>query len=280
MAEPVNAQLDAFLKGEPLPDESAAAAPVESTPAPKADAKPEGSEASPAAAAPKPDDDDAEPPEAREGEPVVPRRALEDERHKRQNYVAQAAKFEAERDMLAKQLEELKRAPAPQAQPQAQPQYQPINPAENPQAYHQQVQQTLLNERLNMSEMMLRKELGAEKVEAAVAEFKQHAQADPRLYTQLYQQPDPYGWMASEVDRLRLIREVTTDPAGYEAKLRAKWEAEGGTPQAPAPRVSPVAGLAPSLANVRSALPRSSPAYTGPQSLDDILGQRATNTRH
>ena len=180
--------------------------------------------------------------------------------------------------MLAKQLEELKRAPAPQAQPQ--PQYQPINPAENPQAYHQQVQATLLNERLNMSQMMLTKELGAEKVEAAVAEFKQHAQADPRLYTQLYQQPDPYGWMASEVDRLRLIREVTTDPAGYEAKLRAKWEAEGGTPQAPAPRVSPVAGLAPSLANVRSALPRSSAAYTGPQSLDDILGQRATNTRH
>ena len=49
-------------------------------------------------------DDEGEPPEATPGEPVVPRRALEDERHKRQNYVAQAAKFEAERDMLAKQL--------------------------------------------------------------------------------------------------------------------------------------------------------------------------------
>ena len=201
-------------------------------------------------------------------------------RHKRQNYVAQAAKFEAERDMLAKQLEELKRAPAPPTQLQAQPQYQPINPAENPQAYHQQVQATLLNERLNMSEMMLRKELGAEKVEAAKAEFMQHAAADPRLYTQLYQQTDPYGWMASEVERLGLIRKVTTDPAGYEAELRAKWEAEAnGTGTVPAPRVSPAAKLPPSLANVRSALPRSSSAYTGPQSLDDILGQRAT-TRH
>ena len=81
--------------------------------------------------------------------------------------------------------------------------------------------------------------------------------------------------MAGEVERLRLIRKVTTDPAGYEAELRAKWEAEAnGT--APAPRVSPAAKLPPSLANVRSALPRSSSAYTGPQSLDDILGQRAT----
>ena len=78
--------------------------------------------------------------------------------------------------------------------------------------------------------------------------------------------------MAGEVERLRLIRKVTTDPAGYEAELRAKWEAEangGGNGQA-APRVSPAAKLPPSLANVRSALPRSSSAYTGPQSLDDI----------
>jgi hypothetical protein len=139
----------------------------------------------------------------------------------------------------------------------------------------------LLNERLNVSELLLRKELGAEKVDAAIAEFKQHAERDPRLYTQLYQQTDPYGWMAQEVERLRLIREVTTDPAGYEAKLRAKWEAEAGANGGqPAPRVSPVANLPPSLANARSALPRSSVAFTGPQSLDDILGQRTTNTRH
>jgi hypothetical protein len=272
MAEnPPNAQLEAFLSGAPEP-EPQQAPPAEPAP------KPEAPEAPPAAPAPKPEDDDAEPPEASPGEPVVPRRALEDERHKRQSYVAQAAKFEAERDMLAKQLEELKKAPAPPVQLQPQPQYQPIDPAQDPQGYHARIQGVLLNERLNMSEMMLRKELGAEKVDAAIAEFKQHAAADPRLYTQLYQQTDPYGWMAGEVERLGLIRRVTTDPAGYEAELRAKWEAEAnGT--APAPRVSPAAKLPPSLANVRSALPRSSSAYTGPQSLDDILGQRAT-TRH
>ena len=267
MAEPANPQLDAFLSGAPEPEPQQAPAPEPKAPEPPKE-PPKPPETEP--------EDEGEPPEPSPGEPVVPRRALEDERHKRQNYVAQAAKFEAERDMLAKQLDELKRAPPQQAQPQ--PQYQPVNPAENPQAYHQQVQATLLNERLNMSQMMLTKEMGAEKVAAAVAEFKQHAQADPRLYTQLYQQTDPYSWMAGEVERLGLIRKVTTDPAGYEAELRAKWEAEAnGT--APAPRVSPAAKLPPSLANVRSALPRSSSAYTGPQSLDDILGQRAT-TRH
>ena len=172
----------------------------------------------------------------------------------------------------------LKKAPAPPVQLQPQPQYQPIDPAQDPAGYHARIQGVLLNERLNMSKMMLRKELGAEKVDAAIAEFKQHAAADPRLYTQLYRQTDPYGWMAGKVERLGLIRRVTTDPAGYEAELRAKWEAEAnGTP--PAPRVSPAAKLPPSLANVRSALPRSSSAYTGPQSLDNILGQRAT-TRH
>jgi len=277
MAEnPPNTQLEAFLSGAPEPEPQQA---PPAAPEPKA---PEPPKEPPAAPTPKPDDDDAEPPEATPGEPVVPRRALEDERHKRQNYVAQAAKFEAERDMLAKQLEELKKAP-PQAQPQAQPQYQPINPAEDPAGYHARLQGALLNERLNVSELLLRKELGAEKVDAAIAEFKQHAERDPRLYSQLYQQTDPYGWMAQEVDRLRLIREVTTDPAGYEAKLRAKWEAEAadsGNGQQ-APRVSPVANLPPSLANARSALPRSSAAFTGPQSLDDILGQRTThNTRH
>ena len=278
MAE--NPQLEAFLSGAPEPEPQQAPAPEPKAPEPPKE-PPE-----PPAAEP---DDDGDPPEPSPGEPVVPRRALEDERHKRQNYVAQAAKFEAERDMLAKQLEEMKKAPPPQAQPQAQPQYQPQQLPQTPQEMLEYVQameqrrvRDELNRNLNWSEHQLRKELGGEKVDAAIAEFKKHAEADPRLYTQLYQQIDPYSWMAGEVERLGLIRRVTTDPAGYEAELRAKWEAEangGDNGGPPAPRVSPAAKLPPSLANVRSALPRSSSAYTGPQSLDDILGQRAT-TRH
>ena len=271
MAEqPANAQLDAFLSGAPEPEPQQAPAPEPKAPEPPKE-PPE-----PPAAEP---DDDGDPPEPSPGEPVVPRRALEDERHKRQNYVAQAAKFEAERDMLAKQLEELKKAPQAQAQPQAQPQYQPIDPAQDPAGYHARIQGVLLNERLNMSELLSRKEHGAEAVDAAISEFKQHAEKDPRLYTQLYQQTDPYSWMMQEVERGRRFKEIGDDPAAYEARLRAKWEAEQ-VGEEPKQRTSPAARLPPSLANVRSALPRSSSAYTGPQSLDDILSARTVNTRH
>ena len=47
----------------------------------------------------------------------------------------------------------------------------------------------------------------------------------------------------------RLHEEIGTDPVAYEAKIRAKIEAERG---ADPPPVSPAAGLPPSLANARS----------------------------
>ena len=136
--------MEAFLSGAPEPEPQQA---PPATPEPKA---PEPPKEPPEPPAVEPDDE-GDPPEPSPGEPVVPRRALEDERHKRQNYVAQAAKFEAERDMLAKQLEELKRAPAQPPQPQAPAAVQPIDPAQDPQGYHARIQGVLLNERLNMS---------------------------------------------------------------------------------------------------------------------------------
>jgi hypothetical protein len=65
----------------------------------------------------------------------------------------------------------------------------------------------------------------------------------------------------------RLHEEIGTDPAAYEAKIRAKIEAERGAD----PPVSPVAGMPPSLANARSSAPRGTNGFTGPPSMDDIL---------
>jgi hypothetical protein len=65
----------------------------------------------------------------------------------------------------------------------------------------------------------------------------------------------------------RLHEEIGTDPAAYEQKLRAKWEAERGAD----PLVSPVANLPPSLANARSSAPRGMNGFSGPPSIDDIL---------
>jgi hypothetical protein len=172
--------------------------------------------------------------------------------------------------MLAKQLEEIKKAPPPQVQrePMA-----PIDPAQDPQGFVARIQSVMLNERLNTSELLLRKELGSDKVDAAIADFKQAADTDQTLYGKLYAQPDPYGWMAKEVERMRLQREIGDDPAKWREaerqRLREEMAAEAKPQAAP---VSPVANLPPSLANVRSAAARGAPAFSGPPALSDIFG--------
>ena len=276
-----NEQLDAFLKGEtatvteeapaPAPEPEAAAAPeakapVESKPAAKADkAKPEPEE-------------DTDPPEPIDGEPVIPRRAYEDERRKRQDWKARAVEAETKHKELQRQFEEAtRRATAPPStQPHAQPQPPPPDPATDPRGFAQHLVQqqaaTLLNERLNNSEMMLRDKIGDEKLAEYVEDFRQMAQADPTLFGKLYSQPHPYNWMTREVDRLRLARDVGDDPAAYRERIlaegRAQWEAEA---KAAPPAPSPAAGMQPSLATARSVAGRTAGAWTGEPSLDDVL---------
>ena len=114
------------------------------------------------------------------------------------------------------------------------------------------------------------REIGDEKLGEYVNEFRQMAQADPTLFGKLYSQPHPYNWMTREVDRLRLVRDVGSDPAAYREKIlaegRAQWEAEKA---APAP--SPALGMQPSLAGARSVAGRTAGAWTGEPSLDDVL---------
>ena len=229
----INEQLDAFLKGEagtvteeaaPAPEPAAApekAAPeakasVESTPAKADKAKPEAEE-------------EADPPEPIEGEPVIPRRAYEDERRKRQDWKLRAVEAETKHKELQRQFDEAQRRataapPPPQAAPP--PQQPPPDPQADPRGFANHLMQqqaaTLLNERLNNSEMMLREKIGDEKLGEYVEDFRQMAQADPTLFGKLYSQPHPYNWMTREVDRLRLVRDVGSDPAAYRDKILAE----------------------------------------------------------
>ncbi len=280
-----NTQLDTFLAdgaaeagAQPAPAPEPKAAPVESTPAPKTDTKaPEAASKPAEKTAPEPDD--TEPPEALAGEPVIPRRAYEDERRKRQDYKAQAARAEGELAALKKQLEDGKRAaeaPPPPPQPQYQPPPMPdfnSDPHGFMQAYAAREEQKRLNDRLNTSELFVADKIGREKLDAYVQDFKQMAQADPALYQKLYAQAHPYGWLQGEVDRLRLLRDVGDDPAAYRAKIeaeaRARWEAERGQTEQPAP-VSPAAGLQPSLATARSAGARNE-VWSGEPSLEELV---------
>lgn len=268
-------QLDAFLTGGNPEDGGAReATPEPSRAAPESmpdKAAPTAKEAArePAKAAPEPDDD-VDPGDPEPGQPNVPRSAYERERAKRQNWVAEASKFKAERDMLLKQLEESKKAPPPQPQPQ--PFAEPIDPARDPEGYTRRMRGVVLNERLNTSEMMALDKHGKEVIDRETEYFQKRAEGDRRLWDQLYSKPHPYQWMIEDNATARLHEEIGTDPEAYRARIaaeeRAKWEAERG---ASPPPVSPAAGLPPSLASARSAAPRGTNGFSGPPSLADIL---------
>jgi hypothetical protein len=259
-----NEALDSFLASEtqaatPEPAPREAPEPRQEAPEPKAEATrpPE----------PKPPEDDAEPPQALDGEPVIPRRAYEDERRKRQDWKEKAARLEGELAAYKAQQEQ-----ARQPQPEQMPPLAPIDPAQDPVGFTARLQQVLLNERLNNSEERLREKIGDEKLNEYVNEFKQLAQRDQTLFGKLYSQTNPYAWMTREVDRLRHLREVGDDPSAYrariEAEARAKWEAEAA---AKPPPPSPAAGMQPSLATARSVAGRTASTWTGEPSLEEVL---------
>lgn len=259
-----NEALDSFLASETQ----------EQAPEPTPQAPPE---APPAAPKPTPEptptrevkapEDDPEPPQPLDGEPVIGRRAYEDERRKRQDWKEKAARLEGELAAYKRQQEEARQPPPEQMQP-----LQPIDPAQDPVGFTARIQQVLLNERLNNSEERLREKIGDEKLNEYVNEFKQLAQRDQTLFGKLYSQTNPYGWMTREVDRQRTLRDVGDDPAAYrariEAEARAKWEAEAA---ARPPPPSPAAGLQPSLATARSVAGRTATTWTGEPSLEDVL---------
>jgi hypothetical protein len=269
----MSGDLDAFLKGGNPEDGGGPAPPAERPPEAAPDGGGSGGKDKPPTArvtVPEPSpkatpepDDDAEPGDPEPGQPIVPRTAYEKERARRQNWVERASRAEAERDALAKQLEDAKKGPPP---PPPQP-LPPIDPATDPEGYTRRMRGVVLNERLNTSEMMAMDKHGKEKIDAETEYFKKRGEAEPRLWGELYSQPHPYQWMIDNNATARLHEEIGTDPAAYEARLRAKWEQEKGAD----PPVSPVAGMPPSLANARSSAPRGMNGFSGPPSLDDIF---------
>jgi hypothetical protein len=280
-----NRQLEAFLAEEardaaPAAAETQhAASEARQTPArapseaPQAAPEPKAAPTPPAEskAAPEPTEDEAEPSDALEhdGQRYIPRQQYDRERQRRQDWKEKAARLEGENAAMRRQMEE-----AARPQPQPMPPLAPIDPAQDPQGFTNRLQQVLLNERLNNSEMMLKEKIGPEKVDQYVQEFKELAVRDQTLFGKLYQQTNPYSWMQREVERQRVLRDVGDDPSAYrskiEAEARAKWEAEAATRQ-PAPPVSPAAGLQPSLATARSVAGRTATNWTGMTSEEDLV---------
>lgn len=248
-------ELDQVLSGEVPQDEPTGEQQVDAVEA----QQPEQAEA--AAAEPPAQ---ATPPVATHENKAVPLEALEAERQQRRDWKAKALRLEGE---LAAYQRTQQQAQQPHAEPQ------PVDPLAA-------VQNQVLNERFNMSEMIARRDY--QDLDEKLAIFEKAAQANPALAAQLRTHPHPWDWMYKEAQKLQLMSEIGDNPASYREKLKAELLAELGqtqaqapasAPAAAAPAPAPAAQIPQSLATARSAGARSAPTWSGPSTLDSILGK-------
>jgi len=181
----------------------------------------------------------------------VPLKAYEEERKKRQDHKERADRAEER----LRVYEEQQRANQQGQQPQ--------DPFVS-------MQQQIINERFNTSEMIARSKY--QDLDEKLEVFKEAAKANPALGAQMMQQTNPYDFAYKEAARIQLQRELGDDPNAYKARLEAEIRekvmaelGQGGTPQVKLPA---------SLGGARSSAPRGAPAYTGPTPFDQVVNTR------
>lgn len=278
----VNPKLQAFLDAnEPDAQPAPPATEPQTPPTPVAEPTPPPEDKpAPAPSEPPQDEADEPVPEYRPGEASVPRQALLDERAKRNDWKGKADKAEAALAEVRRQLEEARKppqTPPPQnvvaPQQQRQPGFQFADPQTEPALFAMQWAEHM---RFENSEQWARNRLGDEAVDKLIEDFAGLANRDPSLWQRIRAQRDPFGWAHRELQRQQILVDVGDDPAAYEAKLRAKWEAErqaAASPSVPAPANTPPPAMPPSLANVRSIAPRAAPVWSGPPSDQQVAAE-------
>ena len=194
-----------------------------------------------------PQDDQSAPAAHHQNESHVPLAALEAERKGRQDWKEKAIRYEEELRHMREQ------AANP---PQERQQLDPL----------QSIQQQLINERFNTSEMLV-KQAHAD-ADEVVGVFMEAAKANPALSAALQSQRHPWDFAYKEGKRLSMLKEVGDDPSAYRAKIEAEVMAKLNQSQPQA------LNLPTSLNGARSVANRSSPAFTGPTPLDAIVNQR------
>lgn len=175
----------------------------------------------------------------------VPLAALEAERKGRQDWKEKAIRFE----------EELKQLRLSQQQQQVS-QMDPMVA----------MQQQVINERFNTSEMLARQTY--KDLDDKVNVFMEAAKTNPALAAALHQQKHPWDFAYREGARMLMLKEVGDDPAAYRAKIEAEIRAQLQS------QAQPQVNVPSSLNGARSVAPRSAPAWTGPTDLGNILGNR------
>lgn len=199
---------------------------------------------------------DPEVPPTSQGLPPETFKGLKEEREKRQ-------KLEQELAALKQQIEasQPKEPPAP-----------PPSLWEDEQGWQQHfaaqvTQQANLNATLNLSEMLARRE--KPDFDQMKDKFLQMAQMNPAIAQQALSDPDPWGKAYQIAKNAATMEELgATDLEALKAKLREELLAEAA---ATVP-VNSAPVIPQSLATARNVAPRTGPAWTGPKSLDELLG--------
>ena len=202
--------------GVPVEPESAPAEQVQATP------EPASQESAPAPVEPSPEPTPSPKPDAG----TIPITALLDEREKRKELERRLAQFEQERAAPV--------APDPTTDPYA---YQ--------QHLMQQVQQQVLDTRLNMSETGCRRHYGDEVTDKAKEWALAKFSANPAFQAEVLGSPDPYDYAIKAFQRDQIASQVTADDfTAFQAWKAAQAQiasapaaqAAPATPSAPVPR--------------------------------------------
>lgn len=211
------------------------------------------------------DDDSTAESEAGHGK-QVPLAALKGERRAKQDYKVKAAIAEERAKNLETELERMRNAPpANSQQGEERQQGQPMT-----------YEEALINERMNMSEMMVRGQ--HQDVDDKFAAFQELVKENPSLGKQLRGEKHPWDFMYRHAEKALALKEIGDDPKKYReqlaVKLRAEIMAELGQAteaQTEQPAAKPRANIPQSLATARSSAARSAPAFSGPTPLDQML---------
>lgn len=157
-------------------------------------------------------------------------------------------------------VREAKSRPAPE--PQKKPDF--IDP-EGADYFQQQIQVMQANMAAELSEAKARARYGDADVDAAFAAAEKAGEIE-----NFVGKPDAWGQLVKWHKRETVLSEVGDDPDAYRQRIRAEVEAELKA-KAVAANVAG-AGKAPSLAKSPNLGSRSAPEWSGPPSLDEILG--------
>jgi len=200
--------------------------------------------------------------------PLVPRKALEDERRKRQSR-------DKEFEDLQRQFAAMQAQLQPQPQQPPQPQDAPPDPWIDPQGafeYQQrQFQQQLYETRLFTSEEIVRAQVPD--YDDLVSVFIQEAKSVPGLQRQLVSHPFPAKFVVDVARKIKLIKEVGSDPEAYKKRVIEEWQASQAGETLQSQQQPQKVSVPKSLAGTPSAPARDAKGrFQGPASLDEILG--------